>query len=192
MEIGLKERLIGAVVLVVLAAIIIPWVLKGGSAPNTTVTQPLALPAATTAVPTATYHMALDATAAGTRSAAAPAASQAPSSMSGSTPNNPATPLQTVKPSALPAAAPAQAPRAVISGKWVVQAGSYRSERNALAVEHKLAKRGYRAFISRYHTGGRTYFRVRVGPYADRASAERVVAEISRAYGGRAQVVPNS
>ena len=51
MEIGLKERLIGAVVLVILAVIIIPWVLKGGSAPSTTVTKPLTLPQATTAAP---------------------------------------------------------------------------------------------------------------------------------------------
>ncbi|MGH8292205.1 MAG: SPOR domain-containing protein [Gammaproteobacteria bacterium] len=192
MLIGLKERLIGAAVLVILAIIIIPWVLKGGSGPGTTVTRPLALPQATTApAAESAYHLALNGpTDANTRFVAADAQlAPAPA------PRQAAMPVarQPVasKPSA-PAVTPAPATQAATHGKWAVQAGSYANERNARAVERKLAKHGYHAYMSRYRKSGRIYYRVRVGPYADRAAAERVVSGVARAFGGRAEVVPNS
>ena len=191
MLIGLKERLIGAAVLVVLAIIVIPWILKGGSGPGTTVTRQLALPPATTApAAQSSFHMALNGPAdASTRSVAADAQlAPAPATRQVAMPvvRQP----MASKPSA-PAVTPAPATRAVTHGKWVVQAGSYASERNARAVEHKLAKRGYHAYVSRYRKSGRIYYRVRIGPYADRAAAERVVSGVARAFGGRAEVVPN-
>lgn len=193
MLIGLKERLIGAAVLVILAIIIIPWVLKGGSAPNTTVTRQLALPQATSApAAESAYHMPLNGPAeAGTRPAT-PAAQPAPpaSAMPQAAMPVARQPVAT-KPST-PAVTPAPAAHAAAHGRWVVQAGSYANERNALTVERKLAKRGYHAYVSRYRKSGRTYYRVRVGPYADRAAAERVVSGVARAFGGRAEVVPNS
>ncbi|MGB9428481.1 MAG: SPOR domain-containing protein [Gammaproteobacteria bacterium] len=201
MEIGLKERLIGAVVLVILAVIIIPWVLKGGSAPNSTVTKPLALPQATTnaAAPQA-YRMDLNNSAA-TGTGAVPATAMSPPMPAGTAPATaaasnagPAASSPEMQPPPKPAVAPASAPtpRTMTAGKWIVQAGSYGSEANARSVEHKLAAHGFHAYISRYHKSGRTYYRVRVGPYGERAAAERIVTEVSRAYGGRAQVVPNS
>ncbi|MGH8397379.1 MAG: SPOR domain-containing protein [Gammaproteobacteria bacterium] len=196
MQVGLKERLIGAAVLVILAVIIIPWVLKGGSAPNGTVTKPLTLPQATTAAaPQPAYRMDLNGPAAATGSMPAAAASQ--TSAAGTTqamavnpvvkPVSTQTPIQ-------PAAQPSPSPvaRAVTTGQWVVQAGSYGNESNARSVERKLTKHGYHAYISRYQKSGRTYYRVRVGPYQDKAAAERIVTKVSHAYGGRAQVVPNS
>lgn len=187
MQIGLKERLIGAVVLVVLAVIIIPWVLKGGSSPSTTVSQPLALPQATSVSPAQTYHMALSGPAAAGSSLPANSAATQLSPAPVSTP----TQQPETKPAPSPvASAPMSSPHTAAAGKWAVQAGSYGSERNALAVEHKLVKRGFHAYISRYHKSGHTYYRVRVGPYAERAEAERAVKEVTRAYGGHAQVVP--
>lgn len=192
MLIGLKERLIGAAVLVILAIIIIPWVLKGGSAPNTTVTRQLALPQATTVPVAATaYQMPLNGPADASARPGAAATQAAPASAT----RQVAVPVVrqpvATKPSA-PSVTPAPTAHAAAHGKWAVQAGSYASERNALAVEHKLAKRGYHAYISRYRKSGRTYYRVRVGPYADRTAAERVVSGVARAFGGRAEVVPNS
>ena len=188
MQIGLKERLIGAVVLVILAVIIIPWVLKGGSAPSTTVTQPLALPQQVTTAPAAqTYHMALSGPASATGGLPASVASQSPPAPITALVQQPAS--RTAGSHVAVAVPP---PHVTVSGKWVVQAGSYASLRNALAVEHKLVKHGFHAYVSRYHKNGRTYYRVRVGPYADRVAAERVVNEVARAYGGRAEAVPNN
>lgn len=192
MLIGLKERLIGAAVLVVLAIIIIPWVLKGGSGPGTTVTRQLALPQATTApAAESVYHLALNGpTDASTRSVAATAQPAPATATSHAAMPVVRQPVAT-KPSA-PAVTPVPAPHAAISGKWAVQVGSYVNERNARTVERKLAQRGYHAYVSRYRKSGHTYYRVRVGPYADRAAAERVVSGVARAFGGRAEVVPNS
>jgi cell division septation protein DedD len=200
MEIGLKERLIGAVVLVILAVIIIPWVLKGGSAPDATVTKPLALPQATSAAAPQAYRMDLNNPAtAGTGAvpgnAASPPMAAGTAAPATAAPNpGPAAGAPGTQPRSKPAAPPRSAPalRTATAGKWIVQAGSYTNEANARSVERKLAARGLHAYISRYHQGGRTYYRVRVGPYSDRAAAERIVTEVSRAYGGRAQVIPNS
>ena len=203
MEIGLKERLIGAVVLVILAVIIIPWVLKGSSVPSTTVTRQIALPAATSTLPQ-TYRMDLNHPAAAAQSVASLSSVSVPppvttrAAVTGAAPaaNPPANPAvaraaapvrkSVQRPASLPAT-PAIAP-----GQWVVQAGSYGNESNARSVQRKLAAHGYHAYISRFHTPGRTYYRVRVGPYADRAAAERILPEIARTFGGRAVVVPNS
>lgn len=192
MQIGLKERLIGAVVLVILAVIIVPWVLKGGSAPSTTVTRPLALPQATTA-PTAQtiYHMALNGPTDSTTGSATSATRLSPA-VASSQPAPPMASQPVVPNSYVKALAPAPAARTPASGKWVVQAGSYSNERNALRVEHKLVKHGYHAYVSRYRKNGRTFYRVRVGPYSDRAAAEHVVNAVARAYGGHAEVVPDT
>lgn len=193
MQIGLKERLIGAVVLVILAIIIIPWVLKGGSAPSTTVTQKLALPQASTApsAQTTTYHLALNGpTGSSTVPAAGAAVQSAPEVTSAQTAAAQAPPPTAAKASRQGRASLRAAAQAPTTGKWVVQAGSYGNERNALAVEHQLVKRGLHAYISRYRKSGRTYYRVRVGPYPERAAAERAVKEVQRVAGGRAEVVP--
>ena len=190
MEIGLKERLIGAVVLVILGVIIIPFFLQG-PAPDSTVTQPLNLPpvAGTAAAPqeytlplngapAAGSHVAPAATTGAAVAAALPAA--APQSKPATTPQ------------AKPAATPKPAGAAVGSGNWVVQAGSYGSEANASQVMRKLQSHGLHAFISRFQKAGQSYYRVRVGPYAERSQAEHAMSSVARAYGGKAEVVPNS
>ncbi|MDE2235534.1 MAG: SPOR domain-containing protein [Gammaproteobacteria bacterium] len=178
MEIGLKERLIGAVVIVILAVIIIPWVLKGGS-PSTTVTKPLTLPAAATSHAQPAYHMDLS---------SPPAAATGVQSLRAAT--------HAAALAAAPAAASvvrpaAHKPKAAATGGWAVQAGSFGNEANARSVQEKLAKHGYHAFISRFTDHKHTFYRVRVGPYPDRAAAEHAASGIIQAYGGKAVVVPN-
>ena len=181
MEIGLKERLIGAVVLVILGIIIIPFFLKG-SAPDSGVSQSVTLPPSSGTASPQQYTMALT-PASGTAVQASAAATQVPVAP---------------QPAAAPAAKPVvhsiarqqEAPAA--TGKWVVQAGSYGSDVNAGKVAHTLEQHGYHAYVSRFTKGGQTYYRVRVGPYADRASADKAAPAVARAYGGKAEVVPNS
>ena len=85
-----------------------------------------------------------------------------------------------------------QAETSAPQGKWLVQAGSYGSETNAAKVAHILEQHGYHASVSRFSKGRQTYFRVRVGPYADRSAADKAAPAVARAYGGKAEVVPNS
>lgn len=204
MEIGLKERLIGAVVLVILAVIIIPWVLSGGSSSTGTVTTPLALPQAGSATPPQAYRMELDGTSPPTplrmnaATAVPPPAATTEAARPVVTGAGPAITTHAVAPIPVRAALPRPKPRALpektptsVVGHWVIQAGSYSDLGNAQRVERKLAQRGLHAFISHFSLRGRVYYRVRVGPYADRADAEHVAMSVARAYGGRAEVVPN-
>src|SRR5579863_9023962 len=111
MEIGLKERLIGAAVLVVLGVIIIPLFLKSSPSPDSTVNQAVALPAADSTAAQQQMSLPLTATAAPAPAIATKAA--APAAVS-----RPAV-------HAIPRPAPAVAQTSQASGKWTVQAGSY-------------------------------------------------------------------
>lgn len=199
MDIGVKERVIGAVVLVLLGIIIIPWVLQG-PAPDSAVTRNVPLPAASTSAAPAEYRMDLTGQAPQTPITPAPqpvaqAAPQMPAPGASSTQAG-AEKVQvpahtaTVPKKVLPVERNNPAPAA--SGGWLVQAGSYGSERNALKLQKTLEQHGYRVLISRYTAGKSTYYRVRVGPYTKRAAAEQAVPAINRIYGGKAKVVPNS
>ncbi|MBT7951542.1 MAG: hypothetical protein HN764_07950 [Gammaproteobacteria bacterium] len=55
---------------------------------------------------------------------------------------------------------------------WVVQLGSFSSEENAKVLNEKLRKSGYPAFVEPVKRGTTTAFRVRVGPEILRSDAE--------------------
>lgn len=196
MDIGVKERVIGAVVLVVLGIIIIPWALQG-PAPDSSVTQNVSLPAASTTAAPREYRMELAA------GSAQPATSPPPAGVSpgpmaaaapGARPQAITTPAAAPPPvanKAQPIARPTAA-KTTLSGDWMVQAGSYSSERNALKLQKSLEQHGYHVQISRYSIGKTTYYRVRVGPYKEHAAAAKVVPAINHIYGGKAKVVPNA
>lgn len=185
MEIGLKERLIGATVLVVLGVIIIPLFLRSSPAPDSTVNQPLTLPPSD-ATGTQQYSLPL----ASTVAPAAPAITAAAPTVAAAPATKPA--VHAIPRPAQAAAVPAAAPVASASGKWLVQAGSYGSTANAEKVVATLKKHGIHASVSHFTKAGHTYYRVRVGPYAERTDAEKAAAAVARAYGGKAEVVPNA
>lgn len=56
---------------------------------------------------------------------------------------------------------------------WVVQVSSLGSPEAAGKLADKLKQSGFSSFVERAEVGGRTYYRVRVGPDIDRANAER-------------------
>ena len=181
MEIGLKERLIGAVVLVILGVIIIPFFLKGSPAPDTAINQVVTLPPGGG---TAVQQVTLPLTAGPASTSAAPAATTrvATAPASSSVPKPAVHPI----PRSTPAAAAPQP-----QGKWLVQAGSYGSEANADKVVKTLEQHGFHASVSRIIKSGHSYYRVRVGPYAARADADKAAAAVAKAYAGKAEVVPN-
>jgi cell division protein FtsN len=57
---------------------------------------------------------------------------------------------------------------------YVVQVGAYRSTADADAQKAKLAMMGLDAKVSEREQGGRTVYRVRLGPFDDKAAAEKV------------------
>jgi len=72
---------------------------------------------------------------------------------------------------------------------WMVQLGSFSDERNARRQAQRISTYGHEARIYKYAAaGGRTMFRVRLGPVETRETAEAAVSELS-AQGFVAQVV---
>jgi cell division septation protein DedD len=73
---------------------------------------------------------------------------------------------------------------------WAVQVGAFGSADTARRLSQDLGGAGYRAFVSPVNRGGRTLYRVRVGPVDDRAGAEQLVPRL-KARGLPATVVRN-
>ncbi|PUE34418.1 SPOR domain-containing protein [Limnohabitans sp. Jir72] len=57
---------------------------------------------------------------------------------------------------------------------YVIQVGAFRSTADADAQKAKLALMGMDAKVSERDQGGRTVYRVRLGPFADKTSAEKI------------------
>ena len=65
--------------------------------------------------------------------------------------------------------------------QYFVQVGAYRSVAEADAQKARMAMIGLDAKVSEREQAGRTVFRVRLGPYDDKASAERVRTKLEAA-----------
>ncbi|MEN9888501.1 MAG: hypothetical protein RL559_538 [Pseudomonadota bacterium] len=65
--------------------------------------------------------------------------------------------------------------------QYFIQVGAYRSATEADGQKARMAMIGLDAKVSEREQGGRTVFRVRLGPYDDKASAERVRTKLEAA-----------
>jgi DedD protein len=208
----LKERLIGAAVLTIIAVIFIPMVLDDTEHPPSAIVttnipprpegeftsrivpiptrvepagepapspapgpvpeaastgdsaaapEPETLPSTVAAVPSAPEQ-------APPAESTPPAAKETPPAASA-----PAKPAGNAATAAKPAAKPAaDAPDKVGLTAWVVQLGSFSSEENARALNERLRKRGYSAFVEPLKQDGEQVYRVRVGPELLRSEAQ--------------------
>jgi len=209
MERQLKERIVGATVIVAAGIILIPWLLDGSGRPDEgPVEQTLTLPPQDGG--TRSYTIPLDRPATAARSlpqaggepvaprpdagsvrrpdmqAAAPAkpSAAAPSRPPPGEPDEPQSPATQPKPTAAPAQPGAQP----ASGGWAVQVGSFSQAGNADRLRAQLERTGYTAFVSRAVTDAGTMHRVRVGPVEDRAAADKLQARL-RTAGQQGRVV---
>ncbi|XHH30431.1 SPOR domain-containing protein [Xanthomonas euroxanthea] len=163
MDTALKQRLIGAIVLVALAVIFLPMLVKGPAPSSGVADVPLEAPAApangefeTRELPLVTPGDAPAGGALGMRGAAtAPAAVQD-------------------NPDAADLANPASTPSApeVAAGNYAVNFGAYATSADADAVLARLKQAQLPGFSEKTQINGRPAWRVRVGPYVDQAQAE--------------------
>ncbi len=56
---------------------------------------------------------------------------------------------------------------------WVVQAGSFSSQQNALRLRDKLRKAGFATQVEKAWVAGKAHYRVRVGPFLQRVDADK-------------------
>lgn len=185
----IKQRLVGAVVLVSLAVIFIPMLLDSGD--NSSMPrfgsnipqqpqfdfEPLEIPLQSPA-PATERPRVID------------KPEERVSQPASTSPTVPATEPAAVKPA--PAKPPATTPEPTqrevpqevkpsISGgpiAWVLQVGSFSQSANALALRDKLRKSGFTAFVEKYRDAGNTSYRVRVGPELKRETIEKQQEQI--------------
>ena len=151
----LKQRLIGAIVLVALAVIFLPMLVKGPAPDSGVANVPISAPEAPADGEFQTRELPL----------VAPTGGATGLQGAASTP-----PLQDA---AAPAeAAVADTSPAVAAGNYAVSFGAYGSQADANAVIAFLKKAQLPGFSEAATINGRPAWRVRVGPYADRAQAE--------------------
>ncbi len=204
MQASTKERLTGALLLVLALVILVPELLSGSRKPLRG-TPPEQNPAE--GAPVHTYDMVLDpdtAPGSGPRDVPAPqvAAELAavPPPVTGpavadlppaedrvaivdlapAKPAAPAESIETPKPvaAAKPAAPPANKP---VTGKWWTQLGSFASRDNAERLAKQLRTAGYSIDVSQIRTNGKELYRVRAGPVQDRTAAVALQARLAAA-----------
>jgi DedD protein len=194
MDRRVKERLIGASILVALVVLIVPELLSGPKPNGAPVpTLPAAAPEP---IRNVTVDLATSRAPANPEVEPAPqAAAQSPPSqtMSASSPatlgagapapaptgSAAAKPLAKV-PAARTVAVESAAPSPTSSGhaSWSVQLGSFGSRANADNLTRQVKGQGFSVFVLAGGSGTSVRYRVRVGPLADRESAERMAAKL--------------
>jgi DedD protein len=216
MDRRVKERLVGASILVVLIVLIVPELLSGPapapvgpklpvSAPepvrNVTVDlatakapalEPAMDPAAPGAAASAATASGVPAAGPPPMTAAVPAAGAPPatSGPSAATAQRavPAEPLESAPPAPTTAAAAGAKPAAAMHG-WAVQLGSFASRANADKLARQVKGQGFSVFVSPGGSGAAQRYRVRIGPLADRTAATQTETKL-RALGHVGTVVP--
>jgi DedD protein len=182
MDRRVKERLIGASILVALVVLIVPELLSG---PKPNAAPAPTLPAAAPE-PIRNVTVDLNPSKGPANADVEPAASQAAAAPdSASAAQAPTVPSSSSKPLARAAAAriapvESAAPSPTSTGlrSWSVQLGSFASRANADNLTRQVKGQGFSVFVLPGGSGTSMRYRVRVGPLADRESAERMAAKL--------------
>ena len=188
MDPQLKQRLTGAVALLLLGVLIIPWIFDGpppGSpyapreAPDEKPYQSTPAPPVDFKPPPPVQRQSIEPPAPLRKTAVLPPRPK------------PAEKKVSVRPPAPKAADPAKAKPSAstekqaakpVSGGWLVQVASLLRETGARKLVADLKKAGYPAYMERAAGKGKLWYRIRVGPIRDRNRANRTRKEIAKSF----------
>ena len=196
MDRALKERIVGAIVLVVFAVLVVPVFLDGPSEAGGEITESITLPGQEgSATRTQTIILNRDrsepvpAPPQSSGQSEPPAASAQQARVASKAPTSIAATEITEAPPRQEPAAQDETPQSS-TGMWAVQLGSFGNKENAEKLAADLRKNGYAAFLSQLAADGKSMHRVRVGPQKNRNDAESVARRLASA-GHTGQVVPH-
>jgi DedD protein len=211
MDIALKQRLVGATVLIALAVVVLPMMLGGGSENGGGDTQAIELPPqpAELDFETRRYPLGEEPGSAGdSRVESRPGVARAlpeprPESLPQPAPRDAAVdqaghqdmavadppaiepePVETAPEPVAESAPESTLPAATAGGSHVVQVGSFGSAQNANRLAERLGAAGYAVLSDTVRSANSTVHRVRVGPYASEADATLAVDALTRELGG--------
>ena len=197
MDRALKERIIGAGVLVVFVVLVVPVFLDGPPENGEIVSERVPLPGQAAEGETRTVVLDRDREEPVPVAAAEPE-SRRPQQAQDTTVVEPEPkPEPASEPESEPEPAPTEPATQQVTqaadsptGMWAVQLGSFGNQENAERLAADLRKQGFAAFLSQLSTGSGQLHRVRIGPQKDRESAEAVAQRLAKA-GHEGQVVPH-
>jgi DedD protein len=199
MDRGLKERLVGAAVLVAIGAWLIPWVLDGPEQIGQPAATALDLPVPSAEnPPIRTETVRLDrrespaaspspSTSAATRPAAASEDRAAAVTDGAGGTIAPSEAVATPAP-VITAEAPADEQAPADEREWYIQIGAFGDQGNAERQAARVDTFGYDAHVSAFPAGSGVVHRVRIGPQSTRERAEAIASSLS-VHGFVAQVV---
>jgi DedD protein len=180
MDRSVKERLVGASILVAIVVLVVPELLSGPKpaaplpAPNAIAPEPIrnvTVDLATSKAPAPSDVEPPTAALPPTAGAAAGAAAGAESGSPG-----PAASAAAASAAAAPVETPAPSPISV--ARWAVQLGSFANRANADNFVRQLKAQGLTAYVSSGGSGQSLRYRVRIGPLADREAADRTASKL--------------
>ena len=206
---GLKQRVIGALVLVSLAVIFVPMLFDEPhterSSKRIEIPEEPAFPAVDTqppgsddAQPSTAYHIEEpDQSASPDQSMGTPEQAAPTQTTSAESPQPASEPSQPVSSSAgNTASEPAGSPQSSgstsdsaaessesLSGAWLVQLGSFGNPDNAVRLRDNVRAKGYDSYIQKVVRGDTTLTRVFSGPFAEKAEAERAKKRLDAEFG---------
>jgi DedD protein len=197
MEVRVRERLIGALVLVAIVVLLVPAILKGRDPPpeaasdtasDTAPVKRIELPIGD-AVPEPEEQVLVPEPArpapAGEAAATEAPATEVPAAKAPATPDVPLAPPPPRVTAKQPAPRPAPEQPAATAAPanataWAVQLGAFSSKAKAEQLVAELRERRFAAFVLEYRASGQVLYRVRVGPEQDRARAEEIAARLRK------------
>jgi len=187
MDNAFKERLVGAVVLVLLVVIVVPALLSGPreSATPATAADAVDVPAG----PAGEVRVVeIDLTGKQGQAAATtvlepvedPAALPAPGQQTTPADHGADVTAQVAEPTRPPEDAPTRPVEAPAppAGGWAVQVAALSSGEAAAKLAADLKGKGYSAFVLEHRADGRVFYRVRVGPEPQRERADALAARL--------------
>lgn len=128
----------------------------------------------------------------GSGSAAAPSASAPTVEPAPVKPAAPAPSKPAVTPPSKPASSAAASTAAAAAARgpeYWIQTGSYKSQSRAEELSQSLAAKGLAGRVFSFAMNSETYFRVRIGPYANRQEADKFLAIVKRIEGLEASYI---
>ena len=191
MEARVRERLVGALVLVAIVVLFVPAILKGrdpgpAAAPESAPTRRVEVPIGDAAPAPEEQVLVPEPAMPDAPRVASPAPPRAPPETKTQAPKprppQDASPVPKREAEAPPPPAaqkPAAAQGAPASA-WAVQLGAFSNRSKADQLVAELKRRRYAAFIIEYRASGQVLYRVRVGPEQDRARAAETAARLAK------------
>ena len=193
MDSALKQRLLGAAVLIALAVIFVPMFLSNSPKQEESTTRNLEIPPVpdhkveTRTLTVASPSAPLPAPAAEDPNKVVTVDTNAPPKVDAhpedqvpsAPPPKPVAPPPP-KPAALVETTPTAAPEAAPAGRYAINMGVYADQNHANALVANIKKLGFAAYSESTDYQGKPATRVRVGPFGDRAAAESARLKIKQ------------